>query len=74
MRPIRVRADVGFFDRKVIAAIEARRGKFAIVAKLTRPCKAQLTGLRYTEVGPGLEVAECFGSVANSTFGVILHR
>jgi hypothetical protein len=32
---IRVRADVGFFDRKVIAAIEARRGKFAIVENLT---------------------------------------
>ena len=59
VRQIRVRADVGFFDRKVIAAIEARRGKFAIVAKLTRPFKAQLTGLTYTEVRPGLEVAEC---------------
>jgi hypothetical protein len=59
VRQIRVRADVGFFDRKVIAAIEARRGKFVIVAKLTRPFKAQLTGLAYTEVRPGLEVAEC---------------
>ena len=60
VRPIRVRADAGFFDRKVIAAIEARRGKFVIVAKLTRPFKAQLPGLAYTEVWPGLEVAECF--------------
>jgi Transposase DDE domain group 1 len=59
VRQIRVRADVGFFDRKVIAAIEARRGKFAIVAKLTRPFKVQLTGLTYTEVRPSLEVAEC---------------
>ena len=60
VRQIRVRADVGFFDRKVIAAIEARRGKFVIVARLTRPFKAQLTGLKYTEVRPGLEVAECY--------------
>jgi hypothetical protein len=59
VRQIRVRGDVGFFDRKVIAAIEARRGKFVIVARLTRPFKAQLTGLTYTEVRPGLEVAEC---------------
>ena len=58
VRPIRVRADAGFFDRKVIAAIEARRGKFVIVAKLTRPFKAQLPGFAYTEVRPGLEVAE----------------
>ena len=60
VRQIRVRADAGFFDRKVIAAIEAQRGKFVIVAKLTRPFKAQLPGLAYTEVRPGLEVAECF--------------
>jgi len=59
VRQIRVRADAGFFDRKVIAAIEARRGKFVIVAKLTRPFKLQLPGLAYTEVRPGLEVAEC---------------
>lgn len=59
VRQIRVRADVGFFDRKVIAAIEAQRGKFVIVAKLTRPFKLQLPGLAYTEVRPGLEVAEC---------------
>ena len=59
VRQIRVRADAGFFDRKVIAAIEARRGKFVIVTKLTRPFKLLLPGLTYTEVRPGLEVAEC---------------
>jgi len=59
-RQVRVRADAGFFDRKVIAAIEAQRGRFVIVAKLTRPFKAQLPGLAYTEVRAGLEVAECF--------------
>src|SRR6516225_11447062 len=59
VRQIRVRADAGFFDRKVIAALEARRGKFVIVAKLTRPFKLLLPGLTYTEVRPGLEVPEC---------------
>lgn len=56
---IRVRADVGFFDHKLIEVIEARRGKFVLAAKLTRPFKALLPGLAYTEVRRGLAVAEC---------------
>ena len=56
---IRVRADAGFYDYKVVRAIEAHRGKFVIVAKLTRPLKARVPGVRYTEVRPGLAVAEC---------------
>ena len=34
---ITVRADAGFFSRKVVEAIEARQGKLVIVAQLTRP-------------------------------------
>jgi hypothetical protein len=56
---IRVRADAGFFDYKVIRAIEASRGKFVIVAKLFRPLKARLVGLKYTVVRQGLAVADC---------------
>lgn len=59
VRQIRVRADVGFFDYKLIEAIEAQRGKFVIVAKLTRPFKSRIPGLTYTEVRRGLAVAEC---------------
>jgi len=59
VRQIRVRADPGFFDYKVIRAIETRRGKFVIVARLTPPLKRMIPGLRYTEVRPGLAVAEC---------------
>lgn len=59
VRQIRVRADPGFFDYTVIRAIEARRGKFVIVARLTPPLKRMIPGLRYTEVRPGLAVAEC---------------
>lgn len=59
VRQIRVRADAGFFDYKVIRAIEARRGKFVIVARLTPPLKRMIPGLRYTEVRPGLAVADC---------------
>ena len=59
VRQIRVRADAGFFDSKVIRAIEGRRGKFVIAARLTPPLKRMIPGLRYTEVRPGLAVAEC---------------
>jgi hypothetical protein len=59
VRQIRVRADAGFYDYKVIREIEAHRGRFVIVAKETKPLKALLTGLRYTEVRRGVAVAEC---------------
>jgi len=38
-RQITVRADAGFFSRKVVEAIEARQGKLVIVAQLTRPLR-----------------------------------
>jgi len=59
VRQIRVRADAGFYDYKVVRVIEAHRGKFVIVARLTRPLKALVTGLSYTEVYRNLAVAEC---------------
>lgn len=59
VRQIRVRADPGFYDHKVIAAIEARRGKFVIAARLTAPLRRQTPGLAYTEVHRGLALAEC---------------
>jgi hypothetical protein len=58
VRQIRVRADAGFYDHQVIEAIEARRGKFVIAARLTAPLKRQIPGLSYTEVRRGLAVAE----------------
>jgi hypothetical protein len=59
VRQIRVRADAGFFDYKVVSVIETHKGKFIIVARLTRPLKAVIPGLKYTEVRRGLAVAEC---------------
>jgi hypothetical protein len=59
VRQIRVRADAGFYDYKVVRVIEAHRGKFVIVARLTRPLKALVTGLSYTEVYRSLAVGEC---------------
>lgn len=59
VRQIRVRGDAGFFDYKVVRAIEAHRGKFVIVARLTPPLKTLIVGLSYAEVYRGLAVAEC---------------
>ena len=59
MRQIRLRADAGFYDDKIVRAIEARHGKFVIVAKLTKPLKALVTGLPHTEVHRSLAIAEC---------------
>ncbi len=56
---IRVRGDAGFFDYKVVRAIEDRGGRFVIVARLTRPFQAVIPGLAYTEARRGLGVAEC---------------
>jgi hypothetical protein len=56
--PVRVRADTGFFDHKIIEFIEGKRGFYAIVARLTRPLKHRLSGLRYRRVSPGVWAAE----------------
>ena len=39
---ITVRADAGFFSRKVVEAVEARQGNVVIVAQLTRPLRRQI--------------------------------
>jgi hypothetical protein len=57
VRQIRVRAEPGFFDNKIVGTVEEHRGKFVIVARLTPSLKS--TRLAYTEVGRDLAVAEC---------------
>jgi hypothetical protein len=59
VRQIRLRADAGFYDYKIVRAVEARRGKFVIVARLTKPLRALVQGLKYTDAGYGVAVAEC---------------
>ena len=57
-RRVDVRGDKGFYDGKIIAALEDRRAGFVIVARLTRPIKAKLPGLRYTQHRGRVETAE----------------
>ncbi len=51
VRQIRGRGDVGFFDRKVVEAIEARKRKFVIVAKLTPPLRSRAWGIQRSGEG-----------------------
>jgi hypothetical protein len=55
---VRVRADGAFFDHKIIEFIEQKRAFYVIVAKLTRPLKHRLPGLRYHRVSPGVWTAD----------------
>jgi len=58
IREVRVRADGAFFDHKIIEFIEEKRGFYGIVARLTRPLKNRLAGLRYRRVAAGVWAAE----------------
>ncbi len=55
---VRVRADAAFFDHKIVEFIEGERAFYAIVARLTRPLKSRLSGLRYRRVTPGVWAGE----------------
>jgi hypothetical protein len=54
--PVRVRADGAFFDHKITESIEGKRAFYTIVARLSRPLKRRLAGLRYHCVRPGVWV------------------
>lgn len=56
--PVRVRADGAFFDPKIIELIEEKHAFYVIVARLSRPLKNRLRGLRYRPVSPGVWAAE----------------
>jgi hypothetical protein len=56
--PVRVRADGAFYDHKIIEFIERKKAFYAIVARLTRPLKNRLPGLRYHRVSPGVWATE----------------
>jgi hypothetical protein len=53
-----VRGDKGFYDGKIVAALEDRRAGFVIVARLTRPIKRHFPGLSYTSHRGRVETAE----------------
>jgi len=58
IREVRVRADSAFYDHEIIEFIEAQRASYAIVARLTRPLKNRLSGLRYHRIASGVWAGE----------------
>ena len=50
IREVRVRADAAFFDHEIVRFIEGKQAFYAIVARLARPLKNRLSGLRYRRV------------------------
>ncbi len=55
-----VRGDKGFYDGKIVAALEDRRAGFSSVARLTQPIQRQLAGLHYPPHRGRVETAECW--------------
>ena len=53
-----VRGDKGFYDGKLVAALEDRRAGFVIVARLTETIKRHFPGLHYTLHRGRVETAE----------------
>src|SRR5574342_795172 len=58
IRSVIIRADKGFYDHKIIEWLEARKARFVIVARLTRPVKHKLAHLKYVSVSAGVQAAE----------------
>ncbi len=58
IREVRVRADAAFFDHEIVRFIEGKGASYAIVARLTRPLKNRLSGLRYRRVSSGVWAGE----------------
>src|SRR5574341_706187 len=53
-----VRGDKGFYDGKIVAALEDWRAGFVIVARLTKTIKRHFPGLQYTSHRGRVETAE----------------
>jgi len=53
-----LRADSGFFSFDYLSFLEKHRIKYAVVAKLYGPIQMQLGGLKYRDIGYGVEVSE----------------
>ena len=58
IREIRARADAGFAFNPVLDALESQPARYAVVARLTRPFRNLLPGLRYEPVNHYWEMAE----------------
>jgi hypothetical protein len=60
IKSVIVRADKGFYDRRIVEWLEDYNARFVIVARLTRPIKRKLAHLKYVSVSPGVQTAEFY--------------
>lgn len=60
VREIRIRADSAFYDHKIIDFLKGKRAFYTIAARLTKPLKARLAGLRFRQASGEIFVAEFF--------------
>ena len=60
IRSVMIRADKGFYDRRIVEWLEECKARFVIVARLTRPIKRKLAHLKYVSVSPGVQTAEFY--------------
>src|SRR4029450_7590323 len=58
IKSVIIRADKGFYDRRIVEWLEGGKARFVIVARLTRPIKRKLAHLKYVSVSPGVQTAE----------------
>ncbi len=58
IRQLYLRADSGFFSFDYLSFLEKHWIKYAVVAKLYGPIQMQLGGLKYRDIGYGVEVSE----------------
>lgn len=58
VRSVRIRADVGFYDHKVVEWLEEKKVGYVIVAKMTKPIQNRLSGLRFRKTKKTLAFAE----------------
>jgi hypothetical protein len=55
---LRLRADAGFYDGDFVTFLREKHVDFALVARLTKPIKSMVGGLRYHKVTPMFAVSE----------------
>jgi hypothetical protein len=60
VRQVIIRADKGFYDRRIVEWLEERKARFVIVARLTRPIKRKLAHLKYVSVSTEVQTAEFY--------------
>lgn len=59
IRELRFRADAGFGYNAVLETLEQGHAQYAVVARMTSSLKRVLGGLRYQQLNPQWEIAEC---------------